>query len=93
MKGAYIFHNRVDTSKLDLKDYGDIVSRPIDFGSIKQKLSYNQYKSKAQFLEDIDLTFSNCILYNGETSEIGLIAMNIRREYESVLQQSDFRQN
>ncbi len=55
MKGAYIYHNRVDTSKLDLKDYGDIVSRPIDFGSIKQKLSYNQYKSKAQFLEDIDL--------------------------------------
>lgn len=24
-KGAYIFHNKVDTAKLDLKDYNEIV--------------------------------------------------------------------
>jgi len=37
----------------------------MDFGTIKQKLSTNLYKDFDSFNEDVELVFSNCILYNG----------------------------
>lgn len=36
---AWIFHEPVDAEKLEIPDYYDVVSTPMDFGTIKNKLS------------------------------------------------------
>lgn len=40
---AFIFHEPVDPVKLNIPDYLDIIKQPMDFSTIKQKLSNNQY--------------------------------------------------
>jgi hypothetical protein len=65
---AFIFHEPVDFVKLNIPDYLDIIRQPMDFGTIKSKLSSNQYLRLQDFLHDVQLVFDNCILYNGENS-------------------------
>lgn len=40
----------------------------MDLGTVKVKLSTNQYTKMQDFLHDVQLVFDNCILYNGENS-------------------------
>lgn len=65
---AWIFLEKVDPQRLNIHDYYDIIKNPMDFGTIKEKLKSHSYLSMKQFLEDIELVFDNCILYNGEAS-------------------------
>jgi Bromodomain len=65
-EGAHIFHAKVDWVAWNLLDYPTIIKNPIDFSIIKEKLQGYQYKSIHEFLEDVQLVFNNCILYNGD---------------------------
>lgn len=65
---AWIFQEPVQPEKLGIHDYFDIIKNPMDFGTIKEKLKQHQYFNMQHFLEDVELVFSNCTLYNGETS-------------------------
>lgn len=40
---AWIFHDPVDPEKLNIPDYHDVIKKPMDFGSIKQRLNSNYY--------------------------------------------------
>eukprot|EP00382_Lankesteria_abbotti_P005505 CAMPEP_0113847688 /NCGR_PEP_ID=MMETSP0372-20130328/2021_1 /TAXON_ID=340204 /ORGANISM="Lankesteria abbotti" /LENGTH=191 /DNA_ID=CAMNT_0000817009 /DNA_START=27 /DNA_END=602 /DNA_ORIENTATION=+ /assembly_acc=CAM_ASM_000359 len=64
------FLEPVNWQKLKLKDYPQIVKRPLDLGSVTTKLENNQYATECQFWEDIELIWSNCRLYNHERSTI-----------------------
>jgi len=67
VKEAWIFHKPVDPEELDIPDYYDVITRPMDFSTIKNKLNSNQYKGGlSEFIEDINLTFDNCLRYNVE---------------------------
>lgn len=44
-KGGYYFHEPVDPSKYGIVDYFDIISEPMDFGTIKKKLTFNVYNN------------------------------------------------
>ncbi|CAD8144614.1 unnamed protein product [Paramecium octaurelia] len=85
-KGAHLFHQPVDQKKYGISDYYEIVTKPMDFGTIKNKLNSNVYTSCQEFYDDVMQVFENCILYNGETSEVGQIGLNIRQEFQSQLE-------
>lgn len=53
-KGGYFFHTPVDPKKYAIDDYFEIVKRPMDFGTIKNKLAQNVYRSCAEFVEDVE---------------------------------------
>lgn len=62
----------MDPDELEIPDYFEVVKHPMDFGTIKNKLALNQYRGGLQeFIDDINLTFDNCIKYNGENSNVG----------------------
>jgi hypothetical protein len=44
-KGGYLFHEPVDPKKFGIEDYFEIVKHPMDFGTIKKKLTHNVYES------------------------------------------------
>lgn len=67
---SWIFLEPVQVDVLGLHDYYDIVLEPMDFGTIKEKLSHHKYLSMQDFLADIEKVFSNCFLYNGEAAQV-----------------------
>ncbi|KDR75180.1 hypothetical protein GALMADRAFT_69959 [Galerina marginata CBS 339.88] len=52
----------------DVPDYFDIVKHPMDFSTIQHKISTGQYKTFDAFVDDVQLVFDNCRLYNPETT-------------------------
>jgi len=55
-------------------DYTQIVTNPMDLGTIWNKLNGEEYKSTDDFVDAVRLVFDNCLLYNEPSSEIGISA-------------------
>ncbi|KAM8921713.1 bromodomain adjacent to zinc finger domain protein 1A isoform 5-T5 [Pelodytes ibericus] len=51
-------------SKIQVPDYFDIIQRPIALNLIREKVNKCEYKSASEFVEDVELMFSNCFEYN-----------------------------
>jgi len=63
-KFARPFSQPVDHVLLRIPDYPVIVKNPMDLGTIKNKLISGKYKVVNEFLDDVELVWSNCYLYN-----------------------------
>lgn len=87
VKGAYLFHKPVNPFELGIPDYFQIIKNPMDFSTIKKKLSNNLYTNFKQFTEDIKLVFDNCYLYNGPNSSVGLACTLVKNEYQKYYEQ------
>jgi ankyrin repeat protein len=81
MSQSWIFLEPVDPHKFNLTDYFDIIAEPMDFGTIKEKLTHHSYLNMHHFLQDVELVFSNCILYNGENSQVSKMCQEVEAEY------------
>eukprot|EP00828_Plagiopyla_frontata_P003983 TRINITY_DN11357_c0_g1_i1.p1 TRINITY_DN11357_c0_g1~~TRINITY_DN11357_c0_g1_i1.p1 ORF type:complete len:122 (+),score=19.31 TRINITY_DN11357_c0_g1_i1:185-550(+) len=92
LKGSYLFHQPVDIVKMQCDDYYDIIKSPMDFSTIKNKLNHNLYHNISECLEDINLVFANCILYNGETTEIGKVGVQFQTEFQKLCKIYDTQQ-
>lgn len=60
------FREPVDWKSMGLLDYPSIIQKPIDLGTIKAKLTGNCYSTVEDCLNDIQLIWDNCKLYNGK---------------------------
>jgi hypothetical protein len=78
---AWIFHDPVDADKLEIPDYYEVVTEPMDLGTIKNKLNMNKYRQVQEFIDDVHLIFGNCIKYNGEDSSVGKMCKVVREEF------------
>lgn len=54
----------------EVPDYHDIIKNPMDFAKIKSRLNMGHYKTDYDIMNDIQLVFANCDLYNNSGSEI-----------------------
>jgi hypothetical protein len=81
---AWIFQEAVDPEKLGIPDYYEIIKTPMDFQTIKNKLQNNNYLKMQEFLNDLQLVFDNCILYNGENSSVSMMCKNVKEEYKKL---------
>lgn len=75
---AYIFSNPVDFVELKIPDYPNVVKNPMDFGTIKMKLREHKYERIQDFMDDMELVFYNCRLYNGTESDVGQIGVTVQ---------------
>ncbi|KAG6824189.1 hypothetical protein H0H92_007740, partial [Tricholoma furcatifolium] len=51
-------------SKSEAPDYYEVISNPMDLGTMLKKVKARQYKSKREFEDDLELIWSNCLQYN-----------------------------
>lgn len=58
------FQRPVDPLALNILDYFDIVKHPMDLSTIKKKLNAKEYNDAQEFLNDMNLMFDNCRIYN-----------------------------
>lgn len=74
---GWVFKDAVDPVELGIQDYFDIVEHPMDLTLVANKLEDGAYKDIASFDLDTKLVFENAILFNGEDSDVGLMAKEL----------------
>ena len=52
------------TDPMIVRDYKEKIKRPMDLGTISQKLDKNKYNTVGEFVDDLRLIASNCLIYN-----------------------------
>lgn len=80
-KGGHYFTEPVDPAKYGIDDYFDVVTEPMDFGTIKKKLIYNIYANINEYIRDMNLVFDNCVLYNGAENMVAKHAVEIKNYF------------
>ncbi|CAA3032387.1 transcription factor GTE4-like [Olea europaea var. sylvestris] len=81
-KHGWVFNEPVDAKALGLHDYHDIIKRPMDLGTIKDRLSQNWYKSPREFAEDVRLVFHNAMTYNPKGQDVHVMAEQLAQIFE-----------
>jgi hypothetical protein len=54
----------VDWKGWNLPDYPSVVKKPMDLSTVKKNMKSNKYINIEEFLQDIQLIWDNCHLYN-----------------------------
>ncbi|ROT35784.1 transcriptional activator SPT7 [Sodiomyces alkalinus F11] len=73
-------------NKRDAPDYYHYIKEPMDLGTMTKKLKLLNYKSKADFVYDLNLIWDNCLKYNQEASHpLRRMANGMRKEAEKLI--------
>jgi len=84
-KDAWPFLQAVDLTTAP--DYSQIVKRPMDLGSILEKLDLLQYEDVLECIEDIKLVFQNSKDYNSNDSVVGVAGIKLHKEFDRLIKE------
>ncbi|KAF6361102.1 bromodomain adjacent to zinc finger domain 2B [Rhinolophus ferrumequinum] len=62
--------------------YKKVIKKPMDFSTIREKLSSGQYPNLESFALDVRLVFDNCETFNEDDSDIGRAGHSMRKYFE-----------
>ncbi|KAG8731077.1 hypothetical protein FRC11_005208 [Ceratobasidium sp. 423] len=68
----------------DYPDYYQIIRKPIAFNTILKRARGKVYPSPKAFMDDVELVFSNAILYNEDFSQIWKDAMYLQSVFRTL---------
>lgn len=72
-----------------IKDYYNIVKRPMDLETISKKVAAHKYHSRHEILVDVQQILENCILYNGKDSPFTQKAEQLVKICKATLDEYD----
>ncbi|KAF2096904.1 hypothetical protein NA57DRAFT_42649 [Rhizodiscina lignyota] len=74
-------------NKREAPDYYSVIKHPMDIGSMFKKLRGQTYKSKREFVDDLNLIWANCLKYNADPNHfLRKKALYMRKRSEELLQ-------
>jgi hypothetical protein len=76
-KEAVPFAEPVDHIGFGLLDYTDVIKKMMDLGTVTKNLEKGVYKDVETCLDDVQLVWDNCKLYNVEDSKIYKLAVKL----------------
>ena len=82
---AYDFLEPVDYVALNILDYPKIITHPMDLGTVKKNLHNNVYPTFKEFLDDINLIWTNCRTYNQSGSDIVKMANHCDKKIKQLI--------
>ena len=68
---------------LNLPDYSEIITRPMDLSTIKKNLESNKYKTPEAFGAHVRLVFENAITYNPEGEDVNTISKRLLKSFNA----------
>ena len=74
-RNGTIFHHPIKTS--DAPDYYDIVKRPMDLKTVKQRVKDGAISNSLEFQRDVYLMFANAMMYNRPGSDVYTMAEDV----------------
>ncbi|XP_024373200.1 uncharacterized protein [Physcomitrium patens] len=85
MKEAGPFNKPVDPVKLGIPDYFEVVKRPMDLGTIRDRLEKGEvYNTVDDVFEDVALVWSNCRTYNDDGDPIMEFLKNLESTFQKL---------
>lgn len=73
-------------NKREAPDYFHIIKHPMDIGSMIKKLKSLSYKSKKEFVGDLNLIWANCLTYNADPNHpLRKKALYMRKETDKLV--------
>ncbi|CAH9077216.1 unnamed protein product [Cuscuta epithymum] len=84
-KWAGPFMQPVDVVGLGLNDYYDVIEKPMDFSTIKNKMEVKDgtgYKHVREICADVRLIFKNAMKYNEERDDVHVMAKTLLEKFE-----------
>ncbi|KAK1354407.1 hypothetical protein POM88_047663 [Heracleum sosnowskyi] len=87
---GWVFNEPVDVVAFGLKDYYEIVKRPMDLGTVKSKLNKRVYKDSLDFAKDVELTFNNALAYNEKGDEVHTMATDLLDMFRKLMAYKKF---
>ncbi|KAL6943065.1 hypothetical protein ACO0RG_002049 [Hanseniaspora osmophila] len=82
LKDARPFLVPVDPVALNIPQYFQYITKPVDLSLIEKKLQLKVYSNVEEFYSDFKLMVDNCVRFNGETSGIAIMAKNLFQAFE-----------
>lgn len=71
---------------LDILTFGTVIKHPMDLGTMTKKLKGLQYRSKQDFVDDLNLIWANCLKYNTNPEHfLRKHALYMRKETEKLV--------
>ncbi|KAI8043873.1 bromodomain-containing protein 3 [Drosophila gunungcola] len=86
---AYHFRQPVDAVALGLPNYHKLIKHPMDLGTIKKRLHNNYYWQADEALDDFELIFENCMLFNLEGTLVHQAGKELRNAFYTRLASID----
>jgi Bromodomain len=81
-KDARPFLEPVDPVKLNIPRYFEVITRPMDLGTMETKLTQGEYSSAQAFVDDFNMMIDNCVKFNGQENPVTKMAKNIQASFE-----------
>ncbi|XP_039529838.1 bromodomain adjacent to zinc finger domain protein 1A isoform X3 [Pimephales promelas] len=72
-------------TRTQVPDYYDIIKKPIALSTIREKVNNCEYKTVAEYIEDVELMFSNCLEYNPRTTNEAKAGQRLQAFFHSEL--------
>lgn len=73
---------------LEVPDYLEFISQPMDFSTMRTKLEGHAYCSISDLEKDFDLVISNCLKYNSKDTMFHKAALQLREVGGAILRQA-----
>ncbi|KAG4185655.1 hypothetical protein ERO13_A09G245900v2 [Gossypium hirsutum] len=80
---GWVFNSPVDVVKLNIPDYFTVIKHPMDFGTVKKKITSGQYAIPLDFAADVRLTLSNAMTYNPPGNDVHIMAETLSKYFEA----------
>lgn len=71
-------------SKRKMPEYYQKITDPIDLTTIEQNIATGIYRGAETFDADINRVFTNCVRFNGRTSDLGITATRLKKIYQEA---------
>lgn len=82
-KFGWVFNQPVDPIELNVPDYFNIITKPMDLGTVQSRLDNEFYSTPMEFAEDVRLTFANAMKYNPPGNDVHFMALSLKQMFES----------
>ncbi|KAK3100550.1 hypothetical protein FSP39_021637 [Pinctada imbricata] len=87
VENSWPFHQPV--SKKFVKDYYDVIKSPMDLATLQANVRSHKYQNRVQFMDDVELIYTNCEKYNGPDSNFTKTVQKMIDICRNSLQESD----
>jgi bromodomain-containing factor 1 len=85
----HVFLMPVDPVALNIPHYRQIIKKPMDLGTMTQKLKQGQYGKASELKADFDLMIENCIAFNPPGNPVRDLGIQLKREFDHLWREKD----
>ncbi|KAJ5179803.1 hypothetical protein N7492_003013 [Penicillium capsulatum] len=85
MHDSRFYREPVDPIKLNIPNYHNVITRPMDLGTIEKKLKANEYASPQAVSDDFALMVQNAATFNGKEHLVAVEGEKLKATFEKQM--------